>query len=233
MRFVLILHNIAMVAADTTRTKYYINELIKNDLIPNYVLVLVNYSDQLLPGQKEDIPENELVTLLDREGIHYGLAASSDINDEKIVLELSVRQEEFIIFSGYGGVLLKDNILSLQKKFLHVHGGYLPNYKGSTANYYSLINENTVGASAIFLTKEIDSGPILLRKRFPPPADRKDIDHKYDSEVRAMVLIECLQNYVRLGDWSYETQNNQVGDTFYIIHPVLKHLSILARDKLK
>tara|TARA_B100000767_G_C19750745_1_gene530677 strand:+ start:1289 stop:1990 length:702 start_codon:yes stop_codon:yes gene_type:complete len=233
MRFVLILNNIAMVAADTTRTKYYINELIKNDLIPNYVLVLVNYSDQLLPGQKEDISENELVTLLDREGIQYGLAASSDINNQKIVLELSVRQEEFIIFSGYGGVLLKDNILSIQKKFLHIHGGYLPDYKGSTTNYYSLINENTVGASAIFLTKEIDSGPILLRKKFPPPTDRTEIDHKYDSEVRAKVLVECLQNYVKLGDWNYEPQHNQVGDTFYIIHPVLKHLSILARERLR
>ena len=42
--------------------------------------------------------------------------------------------------------------LNIEKKFLHVHGGYLPDYKGSTTNYYSLINENTIGASAIFLT---------------------------------------------------------------------------------
>ena len=49
-------------------------------------------------------------------------------------------------------VLLKEKILDTGKKFLHIHGGYLPDYKGSTTNYYSLINENTIGASAIFLT---------------------------------------------------------------------------------
>ena len=97
--------------------------------------------------------ENELVSLLIRNGVKYGLASSSDINSEKVVSELAVRPEKVFIFSGYGGVLLKDNLLNIDKKFLHIHGGYLPDYKGSTTNYYSLINENTIGASAIFLNQ--------------------------------------------------------------------------------
>ena len=224
------LHNIGMVAADTTRTKHYIDELIKSNLLPSYVLLLLNSDSELLPGQKEVKTENELITLLREEGIKYDIAPNSNINSDEVIAAIANRSEEVFIFSGYGGVLLRDKILDIGRKFLHIHGGYLPDYKGSTANYYSLIDENTIGASAIFLTKEIDCGPILLRKKFAPPEDRTEIDHNSDSEARSKVLIECLQNYINSGCWIYELENNHGGETFYIIHPVLKHLAILGAE---
>jgi methionyl-tRNA formyltransferase len=227
------LNNIAMVAADTTRTKYYIKELIKNKLLPNYVLLLLNRDHELLPGQKETKTENELVALLKSASIKFEISLNDNINSDEIIRVIESRPEQVFIFSGYGGALLKEKILDTGKKFLHIHGGYLPNYKGSTTNYYSLIGENTIGASAIFLTKEIDCGPILLRKKFSPPKDRTAIDHNSDSEVRAIVLIDCLQNYVHFGDWKYELENNYGGETFYIIHPVLKHLAILSKEALQ
>jgi methionyl-tRNA formyltransferase len=226
------LHSIGMVAADTTRTKFYIDELIKSNLLPSYVLLLLNSDSELLPGQKEVKTENELITLLREEGIKYDIAPNSNINSDEVIAAIANRSEEVFIFSGYGGVLLRDKILDIGRKFLHIHGGYLPDYKGSTTNYYSLIDENTIGASAIFLTKEIDCGPILLRKKFAPPEDRTEIDHNSDSEARAKVLIECLQNYVDSGGWEYELENNYGGETFYIIHPVLKHLAILGKGTL-
>ena len=92
-----------------------------------------------------------------------------------------------------------------------------------------MIDEGTIGASSIFLTKEIDCGPVLLRKKFSAPKDRTKIDHIYDSEARSTVLIETLKSYVKSGSWEFELENNQGGETFYIIHPVLKHLAILGR----
>jgi len=221
-----------MVAADTTRTIYYIKELIKSKLLPNYVLLLLNSNNELLPGQKEVKTENELITLLRGASVKFDIAPNSNINSDELIRIIENRSEKVFIFSGYGGVLLKEEILDTGKKFLHIHGGYLPDYKGSTTNYYSLIDENTIGASAIFLTKEIDCGPILLRKKFSPPKDRAEIDHNSDSEVRAKVLIECLQNYVNASGWKYELENNYGGETFYIIHPVLKHLAILSKEAL-
>jgi len=229
----LILSDVAMVAADTTRTKYYIEELIKNELLPYYVLLLLNSNSELLPGQKEVQSENELIKLLSDAGIKYDIAPNSNINSNEVIAAIANRPEQVFIFSGYGGALLKEKILDTGKKFLHIHGGYLPDYKGSTTNYYSLINENTIGASAIFLTKEIDCGPILLRKKFSPPKDRTKIDHTYDAEARAKVLIECLQNYVNYNCWEYELESNHGGDVFYIIHPVLKHLAILDNNTLQ
>ena len=216
-----------MVAADTTRTKYYLTELIRNKFFPTYVLLLLNRDVKLLPGQDSDESERELVELLKNAGIEYQISPNSDINSNEVLTIISNRVELVFIFSGFGGVLLGDNILSSGKNFLHIHGGYLPDYKGSTTNYYSLINENTIGASSMFLSKEIDCGPILLRRKFSPPKNRTEIDHIYDSEVRAKVLIETLEYYVESGSFNFELENNQGGETFYIIHPVLKHLSIL------
>jgi methionyl-tRNA formyltransferase len=216
-----------MVAADTTRTKYYLTELIRNKFFPTYVLLLLNRDAKLLPGQDSGESERELVELLKNAGIEYQISPNSDINSNEVLTIISNRVELVFIFSGFGGVLLGDNILSSGKKFLHIHGGYLPDYKGSTTNYYSLINENTIGASSMFLSKEIDCGPVLLRRKFSPPKNRTEIDHIYDSEARAKVLIETLEYYVESGSFNFELENNQGGETFYIIHPVLKHLSIL------
>ena len=216
-----------MVAADTTRTKYYLRELIRNKFFPTYVLLLLNCDAKLLPGQDSGESESELVELLKNAGIEYEISPNSDINSNEVLTIISNRVEPVFIFSGFGGVLLGDDVLSSGKKFLHIHGGYLPDYKGSTTNYYSLINENTIGASSMFLTKEIDCGPVLLRKKFSPPENRTEIDHIYDSEARAKVLIETLEYYVESGSFNFELENNKGGETFYIIHPVLKHLSIL------
>ncbi|MDA8817708.1 formyltransferase family protein [Planktomarina sp.] len=223
------LNNIAMVAADTTRTKLYLTELIKNNLLPSYILLLLTSNGKMLPGQKDLDTKNELISCIVNAGIKYDIASNNDINSDGVIKKIESRSEEVFIFSGYGGVLLNSKILGTNKKFLHIHGGYLPKYKGSTTNYYSLIEDNEMGASAIFLTKKIDCGPILLRKKFPAPKDRSMLDHVTDSAVRATVLIQCLQNYISSGTWDFEVDDNDGGETFYIIHPVLKHLSIMRK----
>jgi methionyl-tRNA formyltransferase len=81
------------------------------------------------------------------------------------------------------------------------------------------------------LNEEIDSGPVLLRRKFPPPANRQAIDHIYDSAARAKVLIQTLQDYVKSGSWHFEFPVNAGGETYYIIHPVLKHIAILENDR--
>jgi len=226
----LYLNNVAMVAADTTRSEYYIKQLIKNDILPQHIILLLNNEVSLLPGQKERELRSSVTELLKQKKITYDIAPNSDINSQEVITLISNRLESVFIFSGFGGALLRNDILSIGKKFLHVHGGYLPNYKGSTTNYYSLINENTVGASSIFLTKDIDCGPILLRKKFPPPKDRTEIDHVYDSKVRSIVLIDTLKKYITSGAWEFDLESNKGGETFYIIHPVLKHIAILRKE---
>lgn len=222
------LKNISMIAADTSRSFIYIKELIRNDLLPNYIFLLENKDRELLPGQKETRSINVLTEILLKNNIKFEIAQSNDINNKDFINGLKKRKEQNVIYSGFGGTILKDDILSSGKNFLHVHGGFLPEFKGSTTNYFSLIKEKTVGASSIFLTKDIDAGPIIYRKKFPAPLDRREIDHSYDSEVRAKVLIKTLKDYKKKGIFNFIEEKNTGGEIYFIIHPVLKHIAILG-----
>lgn len=247
------LTDIGMIAGDTSRSRAYLQALARNKLLPNYVLVLEQASEIPLPGQLDMSQSNREVervieteecwseahfdstlpikVLLSELGIPYEVSTSKDINEPSVISAIGRRTEKVFIYSGFGGALLRKDVLSLGKHFLHVHGGYLPDYKGSTTNYYSLIVENTLGASAIFLSEEIDCGPVLLRRKFPPPTNRQAIDHIFDAGARAKVLVETLQRFLMRGGWEFELPANTGGETYYIIHPVLKHIAILDKSK--
>lgn len=244
------LTDIAMVVGDTSRTRAYLQALVRNELLPNYVLLLDDESGVPLPGQikntkasivEEQVKDNDecwneshfdstqpIKVLFDDSDINYEILKTRDINNHVVIRAINKRPESVFIYSGFGGALLRKQILSTGKKFLHVHGGYLPDYKGSTTNYFSLLLEDTVGASSIFLSEELDSGPVLVRRKYPPPENKKAIDHIYDSAARANVLVETLNNYLKLGSWEFELPSNKGGETYYIIHPVLKHIAILS-----
>lgn len=167
---------------------------------------------------------------LKKASIPFSQLENGDINSEPVVNAVSAMPQSVLIYSGYGGVLLRKPLLATGKRFLHIHGGYLPTFKGSTTNYYSLIAQGTMGASSIFLTEDIDGGPILVRKTFPAPPDRIQIDHVYDSAARADVLVETLRRFACSGIWELSEANNVGGETYFIIHPVLKHIAILANE---
>ncbi len=242
------LSDIGMIIADTPRTKTYVQALAQNDFLPNLALIMKSELDAPLPGQMADDtgnsfhaipdqfskigfvfkPSEPLEDTLTQSGIPFRYISSVDINSNEVIGAIQESLEPVFIYSGFGGAILRDKILGMGKKFLHIHGGYLPDYKGSTTNYYSLINENECGATSIFMEEEIDSGPILISRRFPSPEDRREIDYIYDSIFRAKVLVETIQKFSIDGRWHFEVPNYISGETYFIIHPVLKHIAILS-----
>jgi len=232
-----------MIAADTSRTRAYLAALERNRLLPSWALLL-EAGNKAMPGQTRggaprppataDWPEADfdpsrpLRPWLDRLGVNYVVADTADINAPLVVDLIAGCEPEVLVYSGYGGVLLRNAMLSAGKRFLHVHGGYLPDFKGSTTNYFSILTERSFGASAIFLTAEIDGGPLLCRRHFPLPPDRRQIDHVYDSAARASVLVETLRAWRQKGAWPSDLPANRGGRTYYVIHPVLKHIAILG-----
>ena len=232
-----------IIIADTSRSRAYISSLLKNELKPSWILLLDDLSsDKILPGKpkyKQKIetdqnwpeanfdPNEPIIKLLKRYNLEFDIANSKNINDEKVIQLIKKCEPRVIIYSGYGGAILRDKILSIDKDFLHIHGGYLPKYKGSTTNYYSLLKDNSIGASAIFLTKELDQGPIFCRYKTKINIKRNKLDHIYDSAIRSRVLIDTLK-YFKNNYPNYDYLENMEGETYYIIHPVLKHIAILA-----
>lgn len=236
------LSDVGMVAGDTARSRVYLQAMAQEGLLPDRVLLMVPEEETALPGQKhteasrvKTIGQWEIdlalpaETLLDSTSTPYQSVRSTDINSDAVIKGVQSLGPTTLIYSGFGGGILRRRILHLGKQFLHVHGGYLPDYKGSTTVYYSLLTEGTCGASSIFLSEEIDGGPVLVRRVFDPPFDRTQIDYFYDSVFRAKVLIETLSGYAASKRWDVTHQDPSQGETFYIIHPLLKHIAILGQ----
>ena len=224
-----------MLIADNHRSRLYLQEMIKEGFIPNIALIIRdknqnNPSVQKNFIQNKNLKNNSIMSIYDlilHKKIKYVDLNTSNVHDEIVIDILKNRIEQIFIFSGHGGTILKRSIFKTNKVFLDVHGGYLPEYKGSTTNYYSLIMDYELGASSLFLNENIDEGPIIIRKKFKIPSKVKDIDYYYDNHLRSKVLVETMRKlstkkYIKL------TKQNTTGDMYFIIHPVLKHIALLS-----
>ena len=123
-------------------------------------------------------------------------------------------------------MILKREILEVGPKFIHLHPGILPFYRGSTCFYYSIINEDKCGVTAFIMDESLDAGDIITQKTFPKP-NYVNIDSVYDSHIRSETLIHVLKNKL-LEKHKFQSQDSSKGTTYFIIHPVLKHIAILS-----
>ena len=151
------------------------------------------------------------------------------VNDAKILADLEPMTPKpgLVIYSGYGGQIVSSRLLDIGMPFLHVHSGWLPAYRGSTTVYYSLLREGRCGVSAFYLAPKIDEGPVVDRRWYPAPPDRK-VDFLYDNAIRADLLVKVLKRWHDDNDLPIIEQDPDEAMTYYVIHPVLKHLALLS-----
>lgn len=212
------LKNVALLGAETARTRAYLDALRAADLMPKNMVLL---------RRKTDASAHDIVQTAT--GVNVTLVEAEDVNDPAIVQAIAALPEQVVIFSGPGGAIVRQALFGTGKRFLHVHPGRLPEFRGSTTIYYSLLKENRVQASAILLEEGIDTGPVIGEASFAPPADRTEIDRGYDADIRAKLLVRVLQDYRDTGRFGETPQPPADDPAYYIIHPVLKHLAILAK----
>ena len=128
----------------------------------------------------------------------------------------------YCIFTGGG--ILKNQIINSGIKFIHLHSGIVPSYRGSTTFYYSILNENRCGVTAYIMDKNLDTGDIIHQKYFLKP-DHEFVDDVYDAHIRSETLIEVMKK--ELIQKSQFKKQVRDGETYHIIHPVLKHIALL------
>ena len=232
------LDDVLLIAAHSARSQAYVQTLAAHGLMPSHALLLGEAPQS--PTTPSE-PARELMgVLLPDLGIPLSRTladcdvpitclATRDINDQQVINAVRERAPRLVIFSGYGGQIVKPPLIELGIPLLHVHSGWLPDYRGSTTVYYSLLEEGVCAASAILLDTQIDTGPVLARKRYPAPPLGTDIDRRYDTAIRADLLLEVLRRYQASGELDVVLQQDaEQGNTSYVIHPVLKHLALLS-----
>jgi len=234
----IVLRGIVLAAAPTARSQAYSQALVASGLHPEFVLLLGDHRIKS-PGASLPLRYWKGIPLVDlnesipatcrRAGIPTHALQASSINDAPALEALRRLRPDTLIYSGAGGQIVSSEALNLGTRFLHMHAGHIPNYRGSTTIYYALLNGVSPAVTAIFLDAQIDTGGILALRSYPAPDRSIDIDRVYDASIRADTLVRLLREYATMGSFAPpHPQKQGEGATYFVIHPVLKHLAILG-----
>ncbi|MFT3733890.1 MAG: formyltransferase family protein [Rhodocyclaceae bacterium] len=232
------LDRVVLLAAHTARSQAYLQAMLAAGLQPSSVITLGSapaphsvpgtaaryWQGVLLPATNESLD-----TICTRANIPVTACQSDDANSPETEAAIRNAHADVVIYSGRGGQLVAAHMLAIGPRFLHMHSGWLPAYRGSTTLYYALLNGEQPAVSALFLDEQIDTGPVLMRRHYAPPHSGMNVDSLYDSAIRADMLVRVLQEYVGSGQWPRAADpSGESSRTYYVIHPVLKHLALLG-----
>ncbi|MFH1386565.1 MAG: formyltransferase family protein [bacterium] len=164
--------------------------------------------------------------------VKYVLA--DNINDRNVERSLEAARNDLILFTGGG--ILKKNILGIRnKRYLHVHPGYLPDIKGADGLLWSTLIRKKPGASAFFMAEKIDTGNIIDRQEFKSPNFKipkgsrpnnktlyRAIFSYYDPLIRAELLLGLIKKF-KLDDLPEMKQPSNKGDNYsFMDEPTLE-----------
>ncbi len=120
--------------------------------------------------------------------------APENPNAREVEELLRRRKADLFILGGYGKILKPNTIDIPRLMTINLHGGRLPDYRGSSPMNWSLINgEASFGLSIIQVDSGVDTGPILCMREFPIGPDATIVDlHAVANEQFPLMLLEVL-----------------------------------------
>lgn len=228
-----------LIASDTPRTRAYVDQMIKNNLLPKKIFLLKkNTIAEKLRFRVNPYFDNESellskISKLKKTKIERIDANST--NDIKCLKRVINSKENFFIFSSNPGEILRKEYFDEGKLYLHVHPGKLPNFKGSTPYYYEILKENKITFTSFFMSHKLDEGRVLFFKSFKVNKlkyfDKAALDEVLDPYFRSLLLIDTLK---KLKDKNKRNaisfkKNNKKYSNYFVIHPVLKNIAILKK----
>ena len=221
---------IGIILTPDSRSKAYLQKIIKNNFVLDEIIFMNDkrnspkYDIDLIEQSKKNFFDvtTSVESTLKNNNLKYHEFNFVDINHQELISYLKKSTIDFYIFTGGG--ILKTDILNSGVKFVHFHSGIVPVYRGSTTFYYSILNETKCGVTAYVMDKHLDTGEVIHQKTFLKP-DHKFIDEIYDSHIRSETLIEVMKKEL-IQKSEFKKQVSE-GETYYIIHPVLKHIAML------
>lgn len=213
------------------RARAYLQTALRAGVGPDLAVRLGTDADDVsdpawtAPADGSFDPHESLVATLDRYGVGEVLVGDSDVNGTRLVAVLREIAPSLVVFSGGG--ILRESTLAAAPHWLHVHPGRLPDRRGSTCIHYGLLLDGRVEATAIFMRAGLDGGPVAHRRTFEvdPTWTPAGLDHVDDARIRSRVLVETLC-HLREPGFAAEEQDVADQKTFYVIHPVLKHIAL-------
>lgn len=196
----------SMVLSNTNRSIAYLNAVLKANILPQFIFVF---------SKSKRI---SFLSKIKKKKINYNLIRSDSINSKLVVKKIIKSKFNNFIYSGYPGEIVKKFMLN-KKKFIHFHPGKLPEFKGSTTIFYSILLKKKIFCSCILLNNKIDGGKILYQKKFYQSKKKVLFNDYFDNFIRAQTLLSYLKN----GNQKIK-KNIKYYLPYYIAHPIIRSL---------
>ena len=223
----------SIILIDGARGRSYIQQICNAGFFPEEVLLmpgewkkpegLDNY-----PGGHFDIGEPVFETIK-KHGLKTVLLKEADINAENTINAVKNSEAAYIVFGGRSGQILRAGILGAGKPILHLHPGITPYFRGSTTVHYSNLVNGKAGCTAFFFNEKIDEGPVVCQAEYDLIRNT-DMDDLFDPDIRGQTLVKAAA-ILSEGIAAREQTEAEGAYPYFIIHPVLKHLSILKNER--
>jgi methionyl-tRNA formyltransferase len=231
--------NLILLARPSCRTVAYCGVMRELGVYPREVIWLpgeMPFFDDLLAedrlhGYSRSLFDLSLDPLpwLQESGATIHMAETGSVNAPETVRLIAHCSAPDLLFSAAG--IVAPATLATGKRFLHVHPGILPDYRGSTCFYYAILEQGFVGASAFVMNENIDDGLLLARSSFKLNlrivSDQPlFMDHILDPYIRAQVLRRVLIS-LRNGEGIAGLPNRETEQPVcYVMHPLLRAMAI-------
>lgn len=226
------LDDVGLVLAPTYRSRAYIQMLAARGLAPRVVFRFPG-AEPVWDGPREVVFES--LGFVFRPGLPIADTVAGfscpvidmpnrDINSPESIAVIAGQGTPVTVYSGISKVLLTDPVLAAGTRFLHVHGGHLPGYRGATAFYFGLLRTGKLGVTAFWMDRGVDTGEMLGRAWFEP-LHGVSVDNVLDPVYRAQLLADVLEHKESHGTYP-ALAPEPPQDSHFVIHPVLKNLAL-------
>jgi len=121
------------------------------------------------------------------------------LKDPDFVATLKDLAPELMVVTAYGRILTHEMLALPRVGFLNVHASLLPRYRGAAPINWALIRgDQETGVTIMWVTYEVDTGPILLQERVPiDPEDNAGTLAAKLAERGGTLLVKALEKLRR------------------------------------
>lgn len=113
-----------------------------------------------------NVRQDDVGLVAERAGL--SLVRPGNPNDEDVLNLLRKQDADVFVLGGYGYIVQRPLLQIPKKTCINLHGGKLPEYRGSSPLNWSLINgESEFGLSIIEVDEGVDTGPVLASITIP------------------------------------------------------------------
>ena len=231
----------SFIASDTPRLRSYLHFFSKEKFRLDKIFLLKKNSTaenlKFLNNSYFDNSQKTFDDFIKKNKSKIKLIDSNTANNANLIKNLLKTKSKYVIFCSNPGDILKKDFFNINKKIIHVHPGDIFKYKGSTPYYYQIIEKKSLTFTSFFMQPKLDSGKPIISETHKindiKKVDLKFLDEIYDPFLRGKILIKTL-NALSKKETTRTNYNKHTKRTpFFIIHPVLKYLSINNNSKMR